>query len=150
MPQLKQPMRLEKMGIKLHINKYCGKWEKWMEDLAEATRTDNDSYEVVVRSVLNECSEMEAEISKLPPGILKSLSNRLAKKIAKLICTYDHNFPPYTRRSSVKRTNDPVCKAAFRSVLTRFVERFDTRLMENENVQLLLVQNLDSVSGLVE
>jgi hypothetical protein len=50
MPHLKQPMRLEEMGIKLHVNKYFGKCIEWMGDLAEATARDNDSYEVVVRS----------------------------------------------------------------------------------------------------
>jgi hypothetical protein len=93
---------------------------------------------------------MEAEISKLPPGILKSLSNQLAYKIAKLVCTYGGNYPPYACRPWFKGKHDSVCKAVFRSVLTRFVERFGTNLVKFTDGGLLMVQNLDSVPGLLE
>jgi hypothetical protein len=150
MPQLKQPTRLEEMGIRLHINKYCGKCKEWMEELVDAMKIDYLAYELVVRSIFNECREMGDEISNLPPGILKLLSYRLAKQTARLICNYDYNFDTLPCSFWEVRRNISVCKAVFRSVLTRFVERFDKSLVRNRQVQVLMVQNLKSVPGLLE
>jgi hypothetical protein len=139
MPQLKQPMRLQDMVIRLYITKYCGKWEKWMEELFNF-----DFYEFVVRSVFNECREMEDEISMMPPGILKLLSPRLAEKIAKLMCTYGNRI----RSLPGKQTS--LCNTVFRSVLSRYVEKLDSSSRSRKCVQDFMVQNLDSVPGLLE
>jgi bacterioferritin-associated ferredoxin len=59
MPQLNQPMRLEEVCKRLHINKYCGKCEKWMQDLLDAMKGDKYAYKVVFDTVVEECREME-------------------------------------------------------------------------------------------
>jgi hypothetical protein len=150
MPQLKQPMRPEEMGIREHCNKYCDKCEKWMQDLLEAMKRDKDTYMVVFDTVMKECREMEEEISKLPPEILKLLSPRLAKKFAKLICIYNCEFRWPPRHSWGALSHVPLCKAVFRSVLTRFIEKFDTSFMTNKLGVALMVENLDFVPGLLE
>jgi hypothetical protein len=100
---------------------------------------------------MQECREMEEHISKLPPGILKLLSPRLAKKIAKLICTYDRYISFSFIFSSWRPLVDIfVYKAVFRSVLTRFVEKIDTKLVTDKLVSAIIVENLDSVPGLLE
>jgi hypothetical protein len=146
MPQLKQPMRLEEMGIRLHINKYCGKCEKWMQELREAIPRVMKTCEVVSR----ECREMEEEISKLPPWILKLLSPTLAKKFVKLICTYDYDFRCSEPQVWAAQRHVSLYKAVFRSVLTRFVEKFDTSLVKDKLVQVLMVENLKFVPGLLD
>jgi hypothetical protein len=143
MPQPKQSMRLEEMGISLYIAKYSGKWEKWMEELFKAKARDNDSYVVVVRSVFNECREMEDEISMLPPGILKLLSPRLAEKIAKSMCTYGN------RTGSLAGKQTSLCNTVFRSVLSRYVEKLDSSSRSRKCVQGFMVQNLDRESHVV-
>jgi hypothetical protein len=86
---------------------------------------------------------VEEDISKMPIGISKLLSPRLAKKFLKVIFSYDRDV------FKGDRINASVWKAMFRSVLTRFVERFDKTLVTDDNVSDIMVQNLDSVPGLL-
>jgi hypothetical protein len=150
MPQLKQPLSLEDMGIEANVNKYCDKCEKWMKDLFQAIPRDTEAYSSVTVTVLNECREMEEEISSLCPSLLKILSPRLANEFAKLIC--DHSG----RRRDAKSLfgdaaeNISPCSAVFRSVLTRYVHKFDLRITFCKIGQLIMIQNLDSVPGLLE
>jgi hypothetical protein len=120
MPKLKQPMTLEEICIRMHINRYCGACEKWMQDLLEAMARDKDAYQVVIKTVYNESRGMEGEISKLPPGILKLLSLRLAKKFDKLIRTY--GYPAYSLRNRSKEevTQINLCKTVCCSILSRY------------------------------
>jgi hypothetical protein len=150
MPQLKQPMALEEICVRLHINKYCGKCEKWLQDLLEAKKRDKYTYKVVFDNVMKECREMAEEISKLPPGILKLLSPRLPKKFAKLINTFDRNSRRFPRHFRSIRRHVSLCKALFRSVLTRFVYKFDTGLESNTFVSFIMAKNLHHVPGLLE
>jgi hypothetical protein len=91
-----------------------------MQDLLEAMTRDKDAYQVVLKTVYNECRAIEGEISKLPPGTLKLLSPQLAKKFAKLIRTY--GYPAYCLRNRSKEevTQINLCKTVCRSVLTRY------------------------------
>jgi hypothetical protein len=172
MPQLKEPMRLGEICIRLYVRKCCGKCEEWVRDLIEASRRGTRTFLIASNSVLYECRQIEEKITKLPPGIIKLLSPRLTKKFAKLICSCQNDFRrPLTdfpgnrinascscqsdfRRPRPdfpgNRINASVWKAIFRSVLTRFVERFDQRLMTNELESAIMVQNLDSMPGLLE
>jgi hypothetical protein len=125
MPELKQPMRLEEMGIRLHINKYCGKCRERMQEFTEAITRGGDAYEVVVKTVVKECREMGNEISMLPPGILKIMSPRLVNKFAKLIFTYGYRTGRLVNRSCVAEEQTSLCKTMFRSVLTRYIEKVD-------------------------
>jgi hypothetical protein len=141
MPQLKQPMRLEEACIRLQINKYCGKCELWVGELIKASTRGTRAFRMVSNSVINQCREVEEDISKLKIEVSNLLSPRLAKTFVKLIRPYDSDF--FTRHP----INASVWKAMFRSVLTRFVERFDKTLVTNNNVSAIMVQNLDSVPG---
>jgi hypothetical protein len=142
MPQLKQPVRLEEACIRLHINKYCGKCRQWMQASTGRVKRDQDAYTVVFDTVIEECRQMEEEISNLSPGILKLLSPRLAKKFAKLICTHHCNFLCFFG----PRGHFSLCKAMFRSVLNRFIEKFDIRFQTTD----IMLENLDSVPGLLQ
>jgi hypothetical protein len=145
MPQLKQPMRLEEMTIRGFYNRYVGKCQKWMQVLSEADKRNDWA------NVLSECRPMEDEISKLPPAILRWLSPRLAKKFQKLIRAYGYENSsslkiwPWALKARIERF-----KAVFRSVLTRYVEKLDTRGIPEDFVHDVIGENLDAVPGLLE
>jgi hypothetical protein len=141
MPQLKQPMRLEEMTIRGFYNRYVGNCQKWMQVLGEADE----------RNVLRECRQMEDEISKLPPAILKWLSPRLAKKFVKLIRAYDNeNLSTLRLYPWALYARNKLFKAVFRSVLTRYVQKLDTRGLLLHFVRDVILENLDAVPGLLE
>jgi hypothetical protein len=101
-------------------------------------------------NVLRECRQMEDEISKLPPAILKWLSPRLAKKFVKLIRAYGYENLSTLRLYPWALNALIVFKAVFRSVLTRYVQKIDTRGLLLHFVQDVIVENLDAVPGLLE
>jgi hypothetical protein len=140
MPQLKQPLTLQEIGIRLYVKKYCDKCKRWMDLLHTLPR----------ETVLKESCEMQEEISKLMPWILKLLSPRLAKKFLKLIYTYDSNSSSRPRNVLDTWTRVTLCKAIFRSVLTRFVQKVDTSFCSYLFIQIILLQNLDSLPGLLD
>jgi hypothetical protein len=71
MPQLKQPRRLQEACIRLQINTCRDKCREWLQDLSEAMNRDEAAWKDVFGTVMEGCRQMEEEISKLPPGILK-------------------------------------------------------------------------------
>jgi hypothetical protein len=96
------------------------------------------------------CRQMEEEISKLPPGILKLLSPRLANVFAKLIRSHDCNSRRFPHDSMGLPSHYSVCKAMFRSVLTRYIEKFNAPSWETYIISVIMLHNLDSVPGLLE
>jgi hypothetical protein len=150
MPQLKQPMRLEEACIWLHILKYRGKCEKWLHDLHVAAKGDKDAYVVAFDTVMEECREMKEEISTLPPKILKLLSPSLAKIFAIVICTDGYLNDCLLNKPWVGGTHVNLCKTVFHSVLTRYTEKLSTRTISVEYVRDLMVENLNSVPGLLK
>jgi hypothetical protein len=144
MPQLKQPLRLVEACIRLLINTCCDKCKEWMQVLFQA------AYNVAFDTVMEGCRQRKEEISKLPPGILKLLSPRLANEFVKLINSHDDHFSRYPSYFLGVRRHDCLCKAMFLSVLTPFIEKFDMSLAETEIVRVIMLQNLDSVPGLLE
>jgi hypothetical protein len=134
MPQRKQPRRLEEACIRLQINKCRGKCRKWIQKLLKAMNRDEAACKDVFDTVMEGCRQMEEEISKLPPGILKLLSPRLANEFAKLIRIRDCMFRCFPHDSLGLRSHYSVCKAMFRSVLSRFIEKFDMSSGQTETV----------------
>jgi hypothetical protein len=100
-------------------------------------------------NVMRECRQMEDELSKLPPAILKWLSPRLAKKFAKLICAHGYGYANYSWPWAIEEKLK-VFKAVFRSVLTRYVEKLGTRDIPEDFVHDVIEENLDAFPGLLE
>jgi hypothetical protein len=121
-----------------------------MQNLLKAMNRDKVACKDVFDTVMEECSQMEEEISKVPPGILKLLSPRLADEFAKLVLSHDCNFRLIHHGSLGLRSHYSVCKAMFRSVLTRFIEKFDMSSGETKILSVIMLENLDSVPALLK
>jgi hypothetical protein len=138
-------MSLEEIAVEANVSKYCDKCEKWMEDLFQAFPKDLEACYSVMDTILNECRELEEEMSSLSPPILRLLSTQLANKFAKEICTI------YDRRISFCYDElVSLCCVVFRSVLTRFVIKIDIEITYSRIGQILLIESLDCVPGLLE
>jgi hypothetical protein len=101
--------------------------------------------------VLRKCREIQREISNIPPGILKLLSPRLAKKFLKLIVTWwSGALYPLSVLREPSRARINVFKTVFRSFLTRYVQKLDMRCIPEQIVLDVILENLGSMPGLFE
>jgi hypothetical protein len=150
MPQRKQPVRLEDLAIRLCADRYIGMCERWMGDLTAVKRKGEKPCMSVLERVMNECREVESELSTIPPGLLKLLNPLLVAKFIELIpdgntfVDYECRFPCDSLR------HRSVFAAAFRCVLNRSIERIDILCTSYIVGCIMILQNLDRVPGLLE
>jgi hypothetical protein len=149
MPQRKQPTRLEDLAIRQCSNRYISSCQKWIQNLSDATINKRATYMKVSAIVLKECREVAEELSTKPPGVLKLLCPPLVAKFLTLIAGYDDKAAhSQILWDTVRHLS--VCTAAFRCVLSRFIERFDSVNTSGRFVRSMVLQNLDRVPGLLE
>jgi hypothetical protein len=99
----------------------------------------------------DECRVMQIEISNIPPGILKLLSPRLAKKFLKLIGTWcSGSLYSSAVLYGDSRARNILFKAVFRSFVTRYVQKLEIRCISKRFVLDVILENLGSVPGLLE
>jgi hypothetical protein len=150
MPQLKQPLTLQEMARRAYCKIYCAKCAKWFENWLNALLCCRGDNLFVLSSILDESREMANNLSTCAPDLLKSLSPRLAKEFGKIICNYDILASELRDTSWDGRGHLSLCSAVFRSVLSRFIQNFDTNIASEEIGHLIIVENLDCVPNLLE
>jgi hypothetical protein len=104
------------------------------------------AYLIALETGMDECRELEEELSTLPPGILRVLSPQLAKEFGTLICSYNTS----ARDLYHILWDFSLCSTVFRSLLKSFIRKFDTHITSEEFWQLIIVQKLDRVPELLE
>jgi hypothetical protein len=145
MPQLKQPMTLKDKSLQECVNLYCGTCERWISQLCQAQGTGRLAYWNMRWSVLAECRQIQQSLSEFPCFILEMMSPQLTKKFANMIETYNVYYRhEYNGKFDNEESHKSVCIAMFRSVLTRYVYKYDT----NVTCHFAIVPTLDSVPGL--
>jgi hypothetical protein len=150
MPQRKQPMRLKEQALRHCSDRYIGTCKRWMRDLRDAIGNGEEAYMRVSERVLDECGEVQKELSTTPPGVLKWLSPLLVAKFIALIDDYDLYVVRKRAILHDSETHLSVCTAVFRCVLNRSVEGFDTLNTSHRFQKSMILQNLHRVPGLLQ
>jgi hypothetical protein len=150
MPPRKQPMRLEVLALRKCIDIYRPRFENWMNSLYSAHQSGEEACSLAERRFSVECREMEDEILTLAPALLRVLSPRLASEYDKFFSRPQWRTPSNMEKDLLGMIHLPACKVIFRSVLNRFIQKFDTDTTSKRFGQFVIVENLDSVPHLVE
>jgi hypothetical protein len=145
MPQLKQPMTLKDKSLQDCVHLYCGACERWISKLRQAQATGRLAYWNMTWSVLAECRQIERNLSEFPCFMIEMMSPQLTRNFAELIWGYSSDYRrEYNGKFDNEETHKSVCIAMFRSVLTRYVYKYDTNMTWYSTI----VPTLDSVPGL--
>jgi hypothetical protein len=119
-----------------------------MNTLYSARQSDEEAHSLAECHFSEECHEMEEEISTFPPALLRVLSPRLAAELLQDLI--DPLITDITVKDWFGRNYWSACKVIFRSVLNRFIQKFDPDTTSNWFGQLVILENLDSVPHLEE
>jgi hypothetical protein len=121
-----------------------------MKNLSVARMKSRRDYLFAIKHVFVECREVKKEISSLPPLLLKLLFPSLVAKLGCLMCDYEREARTLQHKLFDDGKHLTVCTAVYRSVLTRFIQKFDAYTASDEFGQLIILPNLDCVPQLVE
>jgi hypothetical protein len=151
MPQLKKPLTLQDATAKVYGEIYCCQGQRWLANLFQAVENRRGGYLLTANTALDECRQMADEILMIAPGILKLLSPRLALQFGHIILKYDGlNHRLMGMSGNAKKIYLSLCSAMFRSVLSRFIQNFDTDITTKRIGHLIILENLDCVPNLLE